>query len=313
MDNQRKRELKGATLLMLTSIIWGVAFVFQKTGMEHVGPFAFNFFRCGVCVLFLFAMNFFFSQRSKRSTELVAEENKYKWYKDKPLITGGLVTGTALFLAMSTQQIGMVSTTASKAGFITTMYIVLVPIMGMFYGRKVDGKMWLCVLIAAVGLYLLSIKEGFIIEKGDFFVFLSAIFFGLQIIAIDLFAPKADAIKLSMIQFITSGTLSFIAMLFLETVTVQGVMSAGVAILYTGLFSSGIGFTLQIVAQKNLQPTVSSLIMSTESGISVIAGVLILGEMLTRREILGCIIMAVAVVAAQVKLPKKSGESVKNY
>lgn len=303
MENQKKRELRGATLLTLTSVIWGVAFVFQKTGMEHIGPFAFNFFRCVVCVIFLFAMNFFFTLRNKKSYEIVEYDNSYKWYKDKPLVIGGLVTGSALFLAMSTQQIGMVSTTASKAGFITTMYIVLVPIMGMFYGRKTNAKMWGCVIIAAVGLYLLSIKEGFVIEKGDFFVFLSAIFFGLQIIAIDLFAPRADAIKLSMIQFITTGILSFVAMLIFENVTFSSVQSASIAILYTGLFSSGIGFTLQIVAQKDLSPTISSLIMSTESGISVIAGVLLLGETLTGREVVGCIIMAIAVIAAQVKLP----------
>lgn len=307
MNQKKKQETKSAGLLMLTSIIWGVAFVFQRTGMDHIGPFAFNFFRCIICLAFLFIINRIAGKRRKKLVEqgYYEEVEGNKGFKDKSLIIGGLLAGLALFLAMSTQQVGMVSTTASKAGFITTMYIVMVPVMGIFYGRKTNLKMWICVALAAVGLYLLSIKEGFVIERGDFLVFLSAICFGLQIIVIDLFAPKADALKLSMVQFITSGTLSLIAMLGLENLTLLGLQAAAVAILYTGLLSSGVGFTLQIVAQKNLSPTISSLIMSMESGVSVVAGVLLLGETLTSREIAGCIIMVIAVLAAQIQLPKK--------
>ena len=297
MNQQKKKETQSALLMVLTAVIWGIAFVFQRTGMEHIGPFAFNFFRCVLSLVFLLAVSGFLKIKNKNS------EKKQTNFSRKSLYIGGILAGLALFLGMSTQQVGMVSTSAAKAGFITTMYIVLVPIMGMFYGRKTTPKMWLCVAIAAVGLYMLSIKEGFVIEKGDFFVFLSAIFFGLQIVIIDIFAPKADAIKLSMIEFATSGVLSLIATLMTETTTMAGIQAAGVAILYTGLLSSGVGFTLQIIAQKNLAPTVTSLIMSMESGVSAIAGVIFLHEALTSREIVGCIIMIIAVLLAQLDFP----------
>lgn len=297
MNQQKKKETQSALLMVLTAVIWGIAFVFQRTGMEHIGPFAFNFFRCLLSLVFLLAVSGFLKIKNKNS------EKKQTNFSRKSLYIGGILAGLALFLGMSTQQVGMVSTSAAKAGFITTMYIVLVPIMGMFYGRKTTPKMWLCVAIAAVGLYMLSIKEGFVIEKGDFFVFLSAIFFGLQIVIIDIFAPKADAIKLSMIEFATSGVLSLIATLMTETTTMAGIQAAGVAILYTGLLSSGVGFTLQIIAQKNLAPTVTSLIMSMESGVSAIAGVIFLHEALTSREVVGCIIMIIAVLLAQLDFP----------
>lgn len=297
MNQQKKKETQSALLMLLTAVIWGIAFVFQRTGMEHIGPFAFNFFRCVLSLVFLLAVSGFLKIKNKNS------EKKQTNFSRKSLYIGGILAGLALFLGMSTQQVGMVSTSAAKAGFITTMYIVLVPIMGMFYGRKTTPKMWLCVAIAAVGLYMLSIKEGFVIERGDFFVFLSAIFFGLQIVIIDIFAPKADAIKLSMIEFATSGVLSLIATLMTETTTMAGIQAAGVAILYTGLLSSGVGFTLQIIAQKNLAPTVTSLIMSMESGVSAIAGVIFLHEALTSREIVGCIIMIIAVLLAQLDFP----------
>lgn len=299
MDVKKRKETQSAFLLVLTSVIWGVAFVFQRTGMEYIGPFAFNFFRCVISTIFLFLVSTVIGIKNRKSG--VTRERLSK----KSLMLGGVLAGFALFLAMSTQQVGMVSTTASKAGFITTMYIVIVPVLGIFYGRRATPKMWLCILIAAVGLYLLSIKEGFIIEKGDFLVFVSSIFFSLQIVIIDIFAPKVDAIKLSMVEFITTGILSMIVMLTRETVTMFAIKSAFVAIMYTGLLSSGVGFTLQIVVQKHLPPTLTSLIMSTESGISVIAGVLMLGESLTEREIVGCIIMVIAVLLAQIQLPTK--------
>lgn len=306
MNMQKRKETQSALLMILTSVIWGFAFVFQRTGMEHIGPFAFNFFRCLLSLTFLLIVSTSFKLRNKRIGHKVDKSE----FSSKSLIIGGVLAGIALFLAMSTQQVGMVSTTASKAGFITTMYIVLVPIMGIFYGRKTTPKMWLCVAIACIGIYMLSIKEGFVIEKGDFLVFLSAIFFALQIVIIDIFAPRVDAIKLSMVEFMTSGLLSLVAMLATETTTLLGVKAAFVAILYTGLLSSGVGFTLQIIAQKNLPPTITSLIMSMEAGVSAVAGVLFLGEILSSREIVGCIVMVISVLIAQVQLPLRKSKQV---
>ena len=300
MEQKKKKETESALLMVLTSVIWGIAFVFQRTGMEHIGPFAFNFFRCLLSILFLISVSVVLSRKNRDKKDNIKKETS-----SKTLIIGGVLAGLALFLGMSTQQVGMVSTTASKAGFITTMYIVLVPIMGSFYGRKTTLKMWLCVITSCIGLYLLSIKSGFTIEKGDFLVFLSAIFFGIQIVVIDIVASNTDAIKLSMVEFATSGILSLIATLFTEHTTMHGIESAAIAILYTGLLSSGVGFTLQIVAQKNLSPTIASLIMSMESGVSAIAGVVFLGEVLSEREIIGCIIMVISVILAQVDFPQK--------
>lgn len=292
-------------MLSTNAFIWGIAFVFQKTGMEHLGPHTFNFFRSVACLLFLFLVDKYFSLRGKKEDEVIKNKEKYIWHKDKALIIGGVLIGTALFLGLTMQQIGLISTTASKAGFITTLYIVIVPILGIFYGRKTNLKMWISVIIATVGLYLLSIKSGFTIEKGDFFVLLSAIFYALQIVFIDLFAPKADAIKISMVQFSTTCVLSFILMVLFENITFGAVLGATVAILYTGVISSGIGTTMQIVAQKKISPTIASLIMSTEAIVSVIAGAIILGESLTARELIGCIFLAVAVVLAQINIPMK--------
>ena len=300
MNEIKKKETRGAALLTLTSILWGVAFIFQRTGMDHIGPFAFNFFRCLLSTSFLLLVSGFF--RYKNAEHYRAANFKPKLFT-KNLLVGGTLAGLALFMGMSLQQVGMMSTTASKAGFITTMYIVLVPLMGVFYGKRPTPKTGLCVLIAAIGLYLISIKQGFVIEKGDFFVFLSAISFSFQIVVV-------DAIKLNMTQFITCGILSLIVVLLKETVTVEAVRSAGIALLYTGIASSGIGFTLQVVGQKHLSPTIASLIMSTESIFSLIAGMLVLGESMMARELFGCLVMVVAVVLAQVDLPKSKKANV---
>lgn len=307
MNEIKKKETRGAALLTLTSILWGVAFIFQRTGMDHIGPFAFNFFRCLLSTSFLLLVSGFF--RYKNAEHYRTANFKPKLVT-KNLLVGGTLAGLALFMGMSLQQVGMMSTTASKAGFITTMYIVLVPLMGVFYGKRPTPKIGLCVLIAAIGLYLISIKQGFVIEKGDFFVFLSAISFSFQIVVVDIFAPRVDAIKLNMTQFITCGILSLIVVLLKETVTVEAVRSAGIALLYTGIASSGIGFTLQVVGQKHLPPTIASLIMSTESIFSLIAGMLVLGESMMARELFGCLVMVVAVVLAQVDLPKRKKANV---
>ncbi|WAW14273.1 DMT family transporter [Peptostreptococcus equinus] len=297
MDVQKKKETKSAALLSITALIWGVAFIFQRTGMEHIGPFAFNFFRCLICTIFLFLVS---RITDRRFIKAGAKPTKLM---DRTVIIGGVIIGTVLFLAMGTQQVGMVTTTAAKSGFITTMYIVLVPLMGIFYGRKTTVKTWVCVVVACIGLYLLSIKNGFTIEKGDFFVFLSAIFFGLQIVVVDIFAPKTDPIKLSLVEFITSGILALIVMLFKENITLDALQAAIPSLIFTGLFSSGIGFTFQMIAQRNIQPSIASLIMSSESVISMIAGVMILGESMTGREYLGSLFMVIAILLAQIEIP----------
>lgn len=301
MEAKTKREARGALMLTITSLIWGIAFVFQSTGMDHIGPFTFNFFRCCVCLIFLVCVDRFFTVKSKKNKVYKKMDKKEK----NALLIGGVLAGLTLFLGMSFQQAGMMYTSVSKAGFITTLYIVFIPIMERMFGRKTSMKTWVCVFMSAVGLYLLSIKGGFKFELGDTLIFISSISFGCQIIVVDRFAPHVDSVKLSMVEFFATGVLSFIAMIVFEDVNMSAVASAGIAILYTGLMSSGIGFTLQIVAQKDLPATISSLIMSLESVFSAFAGVLILHEVMTQREILGATIIFIAVVSAQIQLPEK--------
>lgn len=301
MEAKTKREARGAAMLTITSLIWGVAFVFQSTGMDHIGPFTFNFFRCCVCLAFLVCVDRFFTVKSKKNNTYKKISEKEK----KALIIGGALAGVTLFLGMSFQQAGMIYTSVSKAGFITTLYIVFIPIMERVFGRKIGMKTWMCVLLSAVGLYLLSIKGEFKLELGDTLIFISAISFGVQIMVIDRFAPHVDSVKLSIIEFFATGVLSFFAMIIFEDVNMTAVASAGVAILYTGLMSSGIGFTMQIVAQKDLPATLSSLLMSLESVFSAFAGVLILHEVMSQREILGAAMIFGAVVAAQIQLPER--------
>lgn len=277
-------------MLLLTAAIWGSAFVAQIVGMEHIGPFTFNAVRNIIGGLTLLI------------TIQLLNKNKVKPSQEekRTLIQGGLACGVVLFIASSLQQIGIQYTTAGKAGFITTLYIVIVPILGIFLGKKVSKKIWVCVLIAATGLYLLSIKSDFSIGKGDTLIFLCAIFFSIHILVIDHFSPKVDGVVMSCIQFFVCGTINIFAMLLFESPTVREILLSWAPILYAGVLSSGVGYTLQIVAQKDTDPTITSLILSLESVFAVLAGVLILGETLTTRETFGCVMIFIAIIAAQI-------------
>lgn len=221
-----------------------------------------------------------------------------KW-SDKKLIIGGLVCGVFLFLASSAQQIGIMSTTIGKSGFITALYIVLVPIFSLFLKRKPGKFIWLSVAFAVVGLYFLCLNEAFTIQSGDIWLFACAILFSGQILAIDRFAPGLDAVKLAAYEFLTVGILSVIP-LILEKPTMENIIACAVPILYAGMFSSGIAYTLQMVAQKHVEPTLASLLMSLESVFSLLFGFLILHEHLSGRELLGGLIMFGAVIFAQI-------------
>lgn len=304
------KKVKGNLMLLLTSIIWGSAFVAQVKGMDHVGPFTFNSVRNFVAGLALLIVIALFGK--KLSPDNTAEHPQTTVHNDRStLIKGGIYCGMILFVASFFQQSGVQYTTAGKAGFITTLYIVIVPILGLFIGKKVDKKIWICVLIAASGLYLLSIKGDFDISKGDALIFVCAIFFSFHILVIDHFSPKVDGIKMSCIQFFVCGSLNTISMVFFESPTVSNIMMASVPILYAGLLSSGVGYTLQIIGQKDTDPTIASLILSLESVFAVLAGAVILGEVLTSREKIGCILIFVAIIIAQIpgKMLKKEPDS----
>lgn len=290
------KKLQGDLMLLLTAIIWGSSFVAQRAGMELIGPFTFNGIRSYIGFLVLIPV-ILILDKNKKSKSVKPEG------KPKDLLLGGLCCGIALFVAGSLQQIGIVYTTAGKAGFITALYVVLVPILGIFIGKKIRPLIWLCVAMSAFGLYLLCIKVGFSPGKGDMLVLLCALGFAIHILIIDYFSKKADGVKLSALQFLITGILSTPIMFILENPDLGNILDCWIPIGYAGVLSCGVAYTLQIVAQRYTDPTVASLLLCLESVFAVIAGILILHEAITPRELIGCIIMFAAIVLAQ--LPEK--------
>ena len=292
--------LKNSLILLLTATIWGVAFVAQSVGMDYVGGFTFNAVRSIIGSIVLLPV-ILFLDRQKTPAVRTEEEKKSG---QKTLLMGGIACGICLCLASNFQQFGIKYTTVGKAGFITACYIVIVPILGLFLKKKCSPYIWGAVVMALIGLYLLCITDGFSIGKGDILVMICAVLFSLHILVIDSFSPKVDGVKMSCIQFLVCGILSGIPALIFENPQISSILAAWQPILYAGVMSCGVAYTLQIVGQKNMNPTVASLILSLESCISVLAGWIILGQSMSRKEILGCVIMFAAIILAQ--LPEKT-------
>lgn len=290
--------LKNSLLLLLTATIWGVAFVAQSVGMDYVGGFTFNMARSLIGSAVLLPVIWFMGRNSSKK----AEETQGSGSR-KDLLWGGLACGILMCLASNFQQFGIKYTTVGKAGFITACYIVLVPILGLFLKKKCSPFIWLAVAMSVAGLYLLCITDGFSIGKGDILVLICAVLFSFHILVIDYYSSKVDGVKLSCIQFLVCGILSGIPALIFEKPEMSAVLTAWQPILYAGVMSCGVAYTLQIIGQKNMNPTVASLILSLESCISVLAGWVILGQQLSAREITGCVIMFAAIILAQ--LPQK--------
>jgi len=295
------KKMRGNIFLLITALVWGIAFVAQRSSMDYIGPFTFSGIRLIIASIALIPVIKIFSPSpllredgsNKDETELAIDKRN--------LMVGGIACGVALFVATSLQQIGIQYTTAGKAGFITALYVVFVPIIGsLFLHKKIRKLIWLCVLMAAVGLYLLAMNDdSFTLAKGDALMLLCAVGFAVHILVIDHFSPLADGIKLSAVQFFVAGVLALISMVIFETPNLESIFDAAIPILYAGVLSAGVGYTLQIVAQKDTDPTIASLILSLESVFAVIAGILILKEGLSIREFTGCLIMFVAIVLAQ--------------
>ena len=290
-------RIRQNVLPLLAAFIWGTAFVAQSMAAGHVGPFTFNaarsviafFFLLGLCVL---------RRIWQRKAEMAPASSP------KALMIGGICCGTALAVASNLQQKGIETTTSGKAGFITALYIVLVPIAGLFLGRRVGVKVWAGVALAMAGLYCLCITEGFSIAVGDFYLLGCAVCFTVQIMCIDHFAQKVDGVELSCAQFFVVSIISTVGMFLTETPTMEAVSTCLWPILYVGVFSSGVAYTLQILAQKDSNPTVVTLLLSLESVFATIAGAVILHDKMSAREYLGCALMLFAVVLAQ--LPEKA-------
>ena len=292
-------KLKNGLLLLLTATIWGVAFVAQSVGMDYMGPMTFNCIRCLMGGVVLLPLIWFLDRKKKQRAASPAPENR------KMLITGGICCGLLLCAASNFQQFGIQYTTVGKAGFITACYIILVPVFGLFAGKKCSPAIAGAVALSVAGLYLLCMTGGAgDINKGDVLVMICAFLFALHIMVIDHFSPMVDGIKMSCIQFFVSGALSGVGMLLFEEPVVSQLLEAWLPLAYAGIFSCGVAYTLQIVGQAGADPTIASLILSLESSISVLAGWVILGQQLSAREIAGCVLMFGAIMLAQI--PKKA-------
>lgn len=302
----KTHKIRNTIFLFLTAMIWGAAFVAQSVSMDFIGPFTFICLRSIIGGLFLIPVIMVIDgirvKNQKKSAnnpqKLLEERQKLSW-KNKKLLESGIVCGIFLFLANCFQQTGIQYTTVGKAGFITTFYIIIVPIIGLFFKKYCGILTWIGVVIALVGLYFLCITEKLTIQKGDALILCCSFLYAGQILAIDHYNPFVDGVKMSCIQFLTGGVLGAVFMFLFESPDMGMILKAAGPILYTGIMSTGVGYTLQIVGQKGLNPTIAALIMSLESVFSALSGYLFLHQILTTRELIGCVLMFIAIVLAQ--------------
>lgn len=298
---------KNFILLFITAVIWGVAFVAQSAGMDYVGPYTFNAVRCLLGGIVLIPCVFFLTRSAKKEQKKDGTASKMPVMdRPKDLLIGGLICGFMMFVSTTLQQVGIAYTTVAKAGFITALYIIIVPILGIFLKRKAGLKIWISVVIALVGLYLLCMKGSLSLSKGDFLILICSICFAIHIMVVDHFTEKVSGTKLSCIQFLFAGALSSVLMFLFEEPHWADIGAAWLPICYAGILSCGVAYTFQIIGQRGTDPTIASLILSLESVVSVLAGWILLGETLSPREILGCVLMVGAIILAQIN-PKKQG------
>ena len=308
----KTHKLRNTFFLFLTAMIWGAAFVAQSVSMDYIGPFTFICLRSVIGGLFLIPVIIVLDGIRKKSQNesadvvnsenilhIETEEKQRLSWKNKQLIEGGIVCGIFLFFANCFQQTGIQYTTVGKAGFITTFYIIIVPLIGLFFKKYCGILTWIGVVVALAGLYFLCITQKLTIQRGDALILCCSVLYAGQILAIDHYNPFVDGVKMSCIQFLTGGILGAVFMLLFESPNMAMILNAAGPILYTGIMSTGVGYTLQILGQKGLNPTVAALIMSLESVFSALSGYLFLHQLLTTRELIGCVLMFIAIVLAQ--------------
>ena len=281
------KNLKGNLILTLTAFIWGTAFVAQTTGLEHIGPLTFNGVRSFLGALALLPVILFLSRRKKDT------------HSKRDLLVGGIVCGLVFTTASTLQQIGMQYTEPGKAGFITALYIVIVPLIQAITGKKLQKNTIFAVLLSLVGMYLLCITEEFTISRGDLLIFLCAIFFSFHILVIDKYSPRVDGVKLSAFQFVVAGIICCSLSIPFETQDFGKILDASGSLLYTGIMSSGVAYTLQIIGQKHTSPVLATIIMSLESVFAALAGWIILKDIMSTKEIIGALLMFIAILSAQ--------------
>lgn len=303
-----QKSIRGSLLLLLGAVIWGAAFAAQRAGMDHVQPFTFSGVRMTLAGLVMIPAARIFGKRRNRAQDTPAGQKEQR--------AGGLLCGAFLFAATSLQQIGLVSTSAGKAGFLTALYVVLVPVAGwLLFRKRTSSVIWLGVALAVAALYLLCVPaSGFRVEQGDLLLLGCAVCFTGQILCVDSYAPRVNGFALARDEFLITGILSLAVAAFTEKMEWSGILEAWFPILYTGICSGAVGYTLQIIGQRDVNPTVASLLMCLESVFAVLTGVVLLGERMTGREVAGCVLMFTAVILAQLstvvrmKHPAKKGQ-----
>jgi len=305
MKQKSIRSLAGVLMLLVASMIWGSAFVAQSSGMDYVGPFTFNGIRflIGACALApVAAVRSLYRRKRIVSEDSTETEKKSALYN----ITAGAISGLVLFIPSTLQQIGLVDTSPGKSGFITAMYIVAVPLLSLFLGKKIRLNVWLSIAVAVAGLYFLCVTEQFSITRSDTITLISVFFWAVQILVIDHYAPRMDCLLLSCLEFLFAGLLSLIPMFIFEQPNLQAILGCAGSLLYVGIMSCGVAYTLQPFGQKYTPPTLAAILMSLESVFAVLTGYIVLHDTLTKREMIGCALMFSAVLLAQFSFnPKK--------
>ena len=293
----KRGELLHTLALLVCAAIWGSAFVAQSVGAEYVGAFTFLAVRNWIAVIFLIPVIFVRDTiLKKRGRPSVRPANRTQ---GRFLLMGGAACGFFLCAASAFQQVGIRYTTTAKAGFITALYVVIVPILSVFFGKSVKSRIWMCVALAVLGLYLLCMRGELSLSFGDGVVLVCAFLFACQIMTVDYFAPQVDTVRLSQTQFLVTALLSTVCMFFFEDLSTDSLIKALPSIAYAGVMSSGVAYTLQIIGQQNLNPAIASITMSLESVFAALAGWIVLGQSMTVRELAGCVLMFAAIILAQ--------------
>ena len=294
-------KIKADLILLLAAAIWGFAFVAQRVGMDYVGPFTYNGVRFSLGILVLLP---FFYVRLRKREKLIYVNDPAGLRK---ILAGSLITGLLLFTGVALQQLGLQQTTAGKAGFLTEMYVVFVPVVGLFFGQKSNWFIWAGMILSSTGLYFLSITSGFSLSHGDTLVLMCSFVFTFHVLIIGWLSPQMDSILLALIQFSITALLNMLVAFAIETVTLGKILEAWLPIAYGGILSVGLAYTLQIIAQKTAHPAYVSIILGLEAVFAVIGGMLLLGETMSHRMIAGCLLML-----AGTALVQRNGEIVKS-
>lgn len=299
-QNTKIYTLTHTLMLLVASFFWGTTFVAQSLGAEYVGAGTYLALRTYIGIIFLLPFVLYRDKKEVNNLGLGLQELQDKRSREKQaFIKGGMLAGLFIFLASFAQQYGIAYTSVAKAGFLTTLYVVFVPIISLFFGRRFDNKLWISIALSVLGMYLLCMKGSFYLEIGDALMILSALGFSIQILAVSRYSKRIDPVKLTLAQFIIEAILATIVMFVIEKPDLSSIYSALPAILYAGIFSSGIAYTLQALGQKNLNPAIASIAMCLESVFGTLSGWIVLGQQLSLREAAGCILMFAAIVLTQ--------------